>query len=385
MSLLPRLLELEGLLAEHRDLWHPQPFREPRPAWFAGWPALADELLALPDDAVEQLNDDGAAARRLLTRHLPEIGAFEALLILPQGIPAVNPVTNMHWAWGIPGRKRAQIEAFVAASQATGRPALEWCAGKGHLGRLFALKHGVAVSSLEINVVMCADGEMLARRAGIAQEFIVADALTSAVPQACHALALHACGELHRALLQQADQCTALDIAPCCYHQGVEVVYQPMSAKASLQLTRDDVRLAVTETVTASRQQALQRDRDMAWKLGFDCWRRQQGAETYASFKPVPPAWLRNDFAYFCRQMALRAGLELAAETDFANLEAQGWQRQREVMQLSIVRHAFRRPLELWLALDMAVFLEEKGWQVEINEFCTRNLTPRNLMISARK
>ena len=39
--------------------------------------------------------------------------------------------------------------------------------------------------------------------------------------------------------------------------------------------------------------------------------------------------------------------------------------RQREVMRLSIVRHAFRRPLELWLLLDMAVFLEEQGWQAQ--------------------
>lgn len=385
MTLASRLLELEGLLADQRDFWHPQPFREPRPVWCAAWPALTDEVLALPDDAVERFNDDGEAARQLLAKHCPGMVNFEPLLALSESPAALVTEAGERWAWGIPGRKRAQIEAFVAAVQTAKQPALEWCSGKGHLGRLFALQHGVPVKSLEINPVLCADGAELARRAGIAQQFIGDDALTATVPQGSHALALHACGELHRALLRQSHRCAALDVAPCCYYQGVEQFYRPMSSSAGLQLSRDDVRLAVTETVTASARQAVQRDRDMAWKLAFDCLRRQRGAEAYVSFKPVPPSWLRQGFASFCRQMAKRQGFELATATNFSTLEKEGWQRQREVMRLSIIRHAFRRPLELWLLLDMAVFLEEQGWQVELKTFCPRQWTPRNVLISARK
>ena len=49
-----------------------------------------------------------------------------------------------------------------------------------------------------------------------------------------------------------------------------------------------------------------------------------------------------------------------------------------------IVRHAFRRPLEVWLALDLAVRLENDGYSVSLGRFCERRLTPRNLLISAR-
>ena len=52
--------------------------------------------------------------------------------------------------------------------------------------------------------------------------------------------------------------------------------------------------------------------------------------------------------------------------------------------RLSIVRHAFRRPLEIWLALDLAVRLENDGYSVSLGRFCERRLTPRNLLISAR-
>jgi hypothetical protein len=54
------------------------------------------------------------------------------------------------------------------------------------------------------------------------------------------------------------------------------------------------------------------------------------------------------------------------------------------VMRLSIVRHAFRRPLEIWLVLDLACYLEQQGYSVSIGSFCDRQLTPRNLLISAQ-
>lgn len=384
MAYRQRLCELQALLTDCRGLWHPQPFREPRPDWCRAWPGLAEELLALPDEVVERLNDEGAAARQLLARHFPRLRACEAWLDLPHGhLP--ESLSGERWAWGIPGRKRAQIESFAGAVRPAAKEVLEWCAGKGHLGRLLALRHGLTVNSLEINGELRADGAALARRAGVAQRFVAGDALTFLVPENCHALALHACGELHRSLLRQASRCAALDIAPCCYYHGVEACYAPMSSVAGLHLTRDDVRLAVTETVTASPRQARQRDREMAWKLGFDGLRRQQGAREYQTFKPVPPAWMRGDFAAFCGFMAEREGLNSPSASDIAALEKQGWQRQREVMRLSIVRHVFRRLLELWLLLDMAVFLEEQGWQVALKTFCSRQWTPRNVLISARR
>lgn len=380
-----RLHELESWLKKHRDFWHPQPFRELQPAWCTRWPALENTLLALADDEVERLNDDGGAARSLLAAHGLEMNCDEPLLTMSQSAEVTPAKFVGHWAWGIPGRKRSQIEAFVAAAEATSAPVLEWCAGKGHLGRLCAGTWDVPVLSLEIDPVLCADGGELARRAGVAQKFIVADVLNCFVPQGSHAIALHACGELHRTLLRQAEGCVALDVVPCCYHHGVDAVYEPMSSIGELRLERDDLRLAVTETVTASRRQAVDRDREMAWKLAFDVVRRQENGDAYTCFKPVPQDWLRGSFESFCRSLAQREGLSLAETTNFSELERQGWQRQRAVMRYSIIRHAFRRPLEIWLLLDMAVFLEEQGWQVTLSSFCPRQLTPRNLLISARK
>lgn len=380
-----RLRQLEALLAAGRDFWHPQPFRILRPDWCERWPALAAELLALPEEEIACLNDDGAAARALLRRHWPEAAEIDPLLELPEAPKSpLNPL-GAHWAWEIPGRKRDQIEAFAAAVRPVGAPLLDWCGGKGHLARLLALQWQVPASTLEINPALCADGEALGRRAGVRHDFFAADALTAAVPAGRHAVGLHACGELHRTLLRQAGDCAALDIAPCCYHHGVTSGYAPLSAQAKLALTRDDLRLAVTETVTASARQARQRDRDMAWKLGFDQLRRTLCDGEYRTFKSVPPAWLGQGFEHFCRCLAEREGFAIPAGTDFNGLEAAGLQRQREVARYSVVRHAFRRPIEIWLALDMALALEEWGFEAQLAVFCPRRLTPRNLLLSARR
>jgi hypothetical protein len=52
-----------------------------------------------------------------------------------------------------------------------------------------------------------------------------------------------------------------------------------------------------------------------------------------------------------------------------------------QVRNLELLRGLFRRPLELWLVLDRALFLQEQGYGVRLGTFCETPLTPRNLLI----
>jgi hypothetical protein len=383
-----RQLALDAALPDFRDLWHPQPFREPRPPWCASWPALLNELLDLPEGQIAHLNADWNAALALLARHVPAVAMIVPLAELPVLPQTALPAQSAHWAWEIPGRKREQIEAFAAAATPASQPVLDWCGGKGHLGRLLALAWETPVHTLEIDAVLCDAGESLARRAGIRQQFVVSDAMAATDwPQAGqHAVALHACGELHRQLIRNGVDkgVGSFDVAPCCYYRGVTDNYEPLSSGRKLQLTRDDTRLAVTETVTSTPRETRLRDRAIAWKLGFDAYRRTVAGNVYRAFKPVSDAWVRAEFADFLAHMAEREGLPPVSLRASAEFEARGWQRRDEVMRLSIVRHAFRRAIEVWLALDLAGFMAERGYQVGLGSFCDRRLTPRNLLVSAR-
>ena len=56
-----------------------------------------------------------------------------------------------------------------------------------------------------------------------------------------------------------------------------------------------------------------------------------------------------------------------------------------DILKLTnLVRLAFRRPLEAWLVLRLAVSLQAQGFAVTLRRFCAETVTPRNLLLSAR-
>lgn len=114
----------------------------------------------------------------------------------------------------------------------------------------------------------------------------------------------------------------------------------------------------------------------MARRLGFDLLQRQQRqTDEYLPTPSLPVAWLEKPFEQYCRDLAELKQLQLTGNPDWAALEAAGWQRLAEVRNLERVRNLFRRPLELWLVLDRALFLEEQGYNVRLGLFCDYPLT----------
>lgn len=392
MDHLARYLALQEILGRHESFWRPAPFHIGWPDWYGQYPEWAAEALQLTDTEVERLNADNGALIDWAARFLPGLAELHGLIELPgMEMPVDSEPVPARLGWGMPGRKQAQVEAFAEAVYAIENPILEWCGGKGHLGRLLAARFDQSVLSLDLNEALCREGELLAERADVDQHFICADALKaeSALHLAGrHAVALHACGDLHLALLHGAvrHHAAAVDLSPCCYYRTKDAVYRQLSPEGTLQLTRDELHLPVTDTATAGARDRRLRDQAMAWKLAFLKLREDvAGVSATRTFKPVPSSWLSLGFEQWCRKLAAREGVEVLEDSGWDTLEAYGRQRQREVMRLSLVRHVFRRPLEVWLALDRALFLERAGYRVMLAEFCGRELTPRNLLISGRR
>ncbi len=381
---------LEACLLDLAPIWAPSPFCEARPAWCEAHPALTEALLGLDDAALAALNASDDAARAFLVPHLPALAELPALIELPRRTAAPAPLQQAAWQF-IPGRKAAQIDAFAAAVGAPRAPLVEWCAGKGHLGRRFLMGWGGEARALERNAVLCREGEALSARAGLQQRFEVADVLAPAAAASlagAHAIALHACGDLHRQLIDLAGPAgaRAVDVAPCCYPLGADDVYRPRGGDSALTLDRNALRLAVTGTVTASPRLAAQSERLSAWKLAFVALReaRTPGAP-YRTFKPVPAAWSGRDFAFFLQALAARENLPLDPTLDFTAAEAAGWARHRAARRLQLPRLACRRAIEAWLLHDLALALENDGFEAGLHAFCPHTMTPRNVIVSARR
>ncbi|OSM51335.1 hypothetical protein WH06_17110, partial [Aeromonas salmonicida subsp. salmonicida] len=204
-----------------------------------------------------------------------------------------------------------------------------------------------------------------------------------------HAMALHACGELHTHLLSLVAERGAqgVTISPCCYHLIRGTHYRPLSAAAkasALALAKADLRLPLQETVTAGARISRLREQEVVWRLGFDCLQRQvRGVNEYLPVPNMQKSLLTGSFEAFCEWAAERKGIALPVGMDLAAFLAMGEARYGDVARMELVRHLFRRPLEIWLVLDRALFLQEHGYRVEVGEFCDKPMTPRNVLIRA--
>jgi len=391
--LLQRFQALDAFLLAHQGLWRPKPFTLPELPWEAEHRELATWLRGRD---LEQADAAHNQPERLpAPAPFPELANRAAQLSEVEDLPS-HPLPRLpaQFQVDVPGRKWQQIEAFASRLDFATPSVqwLDWCAGKGHLGRLLA-HGGQPLLSLERDLALVDDGQRLSDRLGLRAMHVEQDVLAGGAARYLQpgqtAVALHACGDLHVQLLRLAasKRCRQLAVAPCCYNRIASEHYQPLSTAAGasrLKLDQDDLRLPLAETVTAGARVRRQRDNSMARRLAFDLLQRElRGEDSYLPVPSVPADWLHKPFADYCRDLAALKGLPRPAERDWSALEAQGWRRLAEVRNLELVRGLFRRPLELWLLLDRALFLVEQGYRVRLGRFCASQVTPRNLLILA--
>ena len=395
-DLLARFTALDTFLTAHQALWKPRPFTHLQLPWEASYPELASWLRGRSLQDAENAHNHPAnladapepfASLAALSAELSAVGE------LPRhALEAASQRLNVD----VPGRKWQQIEAFGSRLSFASQPThwLDWCSGKGHLGRRL-LSTGQQLTCVEYDPALVASGQALSQRhqlnaRHVEQDVLAADA--SAVLNARHTpVALHACGDLHVRLMQLASAagCRQMAIAPCCYNRINRTEYQALSLAGSgslLRLSLEDLALPMSETVTAGARVRRQRDISMARRLAFDLLQRQlSGIDQYLPTPSLPSAWLEKPFADYCRDLAALKELSTIDLQDWPALEAAGWQRLAEVRNLELLRGLFRRPLELWLNLDRALFLAEQGYVVRLGTFCDAPLTPRNLLLLAER
>ena len=369
----------------------------PEPAWTLRYPELAAMLVELTDAECQHLDDAPVELATQASRWLPSLEAYADMVQLPELLPSDEGASAATLpeirATDMPGRKRLQSGAFVAALAPLEHSALDWCCGKGHLSRTLAPFCTGEIQGFEWNPELVRDGNRLAQHFGDRVSIGCQDVMVEdlALPDSHHGVALHACGDLHRQLLKRGSEAglPRLSISPCCYHLTEQDIYRPLSGRASsyqkaLQPGRNDLRLAVQETVTAPARVREQTRRISQWRLGFDGLQRHlRGHDEYLPVPSHPARLLNEGFPAFCQWAAAKKHLELPGTLDFDHWLAFGERRLAQVRRHELVRHLFRRPLELWMVLDYAIFLEEQGYRVRLGQFCDRALTPRNLLLDA--
>lgn len=391
--------DIDHWLIEHQAFWRIEPFKAVCSMQGAldDLPAeLVDWLASLTPEQILNFKSNPHQLSDALTAFVPEIGFWakaEPSALLTEQTTQINP----RLLSGIPGRKVDQITAMssVCLKQEGAHPWLEWCSGKGYLGRVLASSSQQPVTSLEYQPQLCLDGQQFADQKQLDMHFVQGDAFSQQAKALCqsqqHGVALHACGDLHTTLLSHAAEVgmAALTVAPCCYHLTRDECYQPLSSlgkSSCLQLTKSELRIPLQETVTGGERVYRHRHTEMTYRLGFhQLVSELRGDSTYLPVPSIKKSQLSEGFEAFCSWAAEKKSLTLPTGLDFSRYQLQGEHLFWRMEALSLLPQLFRRPLELWLVLDKALFLIEHGYQVKVGTFCEKATTPRNLIIQARR
>ncbi len=392
-----RLLALTQLLRDHAELWRPLPFVELQAPWQLRHPELTSWLDGLSDGQLADPN------QRWLEQSPPWLADLAQRILALSALPwLARPPLGALGAVAmrrIRGRKVEQMAGFCAAvlPQMAAEPGetVDWCSGKGHLGRTLVRQTGAPLLALELDPELVRVGQQQCDHLGLRARFACADVLDPATAQWLHpgqwVVALHACGDLHAALLRAAieRQVRGVALAPCCYNRIAAAEGRALSLlgrAAHLDLTATDLDLIHREPVVANGTDWQRAQQEQAWRLGFDLLQRQvTGSPTYRTMPNFPRPWLRLGFGDFCRSFAALDDLQLPPSLDLAPWEQLGWQRLAQVRRLELVRGLFRPAVEAWLVLDRAQLLVEAGFQVQVGQFCARTASPRNALIVAER
>jgi hypothetical protein len=388
MNLAEQFAALDAVLMNTREYWQCTAFDFDE----LPWPELQAVLHNLSDEDVARLDNDQQQLYQFFSPFIKGVEQLAGLCNLPKN----QQHRSEYPFWisnGIKGRKFEQLQDFVSALPYTTQPVLEWCAGKGHLGRMLAFNGAQSVRSVELQAHLCEQGQHSAQQQGLAMQFSQANVLEDDISHFfntdTHAVALHACGALHQTFMQQASKAGVkrISFSPCCYHLFTDNNYQAMSEPAltsKLNLTHRDLKLALQETVTAPSRVAKIRKTEVEWRLGFDALRKSiTNEQFYVSVPSVNKAVFSDSFAQFCAWASDKKSINIPKNTDYDKFLLIGKARKKVTERIELVRHVFRRAIEVWLVLDRALYLQQQGYTVSVTTFCEKQLTPRNILILA--
>lgn len=407
-SLGARFDELTRFLVSGGEIWRSRPFILDQLPWETEHGELAAWLRGLSEPEIDQLSqavmagsslDLSPGTPRSLIRFqreslaLTALGEVDVAEVSATLLPRQGELRRR-----VPGRKWRQVEGFSAAVMellpANVTQLVDWCAGKGCLGRTVSYLSGLPALLLERREALREQALEAARKSGASCSFEPLDVFDGEaarlIDKDTAVVGLHACGSLTDELLEScvSRKAGALAVSSCCYNKLREgSSYRPLSARgraARLELDRHSLRLACQDEWAASPRESESRRRELAWRLGLDLLVRQQKpTDRYTTQGALPRRYFDLDFGEFCRQASARCSLELPASWDEAAAERRGRERALRARGLGIFRALFRRPLEVWIALDRALFIEESGRRARLGIFCPPSVTPRNLLISS--
>lgn len=390
-----RFSALSTWLLKSKDLWSSQPFLESPLKWEERYPLVSKGLRSLSDDCLFEYEGHPLELPNMPHQWKKWIFEGEHLSTIPFS-KASDLSISAEQFWNIKGRKIAQIQSLggLVNAYSSSEKWVDWCGGKGHLLRSLELSSRKTGVVLEKDSVLCHAGEQLALKHSASLKFFCCDVLRGGIPghfiQGASVVALHACGHLTDQAIRTASAGGAneLILSPCCYHKQLGP-YTPKSKigrAAGLDFKAHTLRLpSLQEVHVRSRRKDIRR-KQLSFRLGAQWILSQSHGQGYKLKIPaIPRRVFYGTFESFCHFLSQTHGTEFPKEINYEAAEREGRKQAGVARRLGLVHAPFRRAVELWFNLDRVLWLNELGFQAELQLFCTETITARNIVILARR
>lgn len=380
-------------LERHRDVLEARPRAGER-----GGGAWQDFLLSLDDDELAEIETRGHDARwpeRAPPSLLALVTATRSACEVPELLPDAGDAAPRATRRRETPRKRAQVEAFAAMVRpltAHAKRFVDVGSGHGHLTRDISEESDVPVVGLE------RDPHLASRARALPSPrpptFAVTDVIRDGLPLEpgdC-VVGLHACGELGDLLVtrvaEMAGSRASLALVGCCLQKRRSTerisLYAPAERALALpkallglsNLTARDEGVEATraENLAArARRIALHRllsEAGVELRVG----RELEGMNRRVAHHALP------DLA--ARAFALR-GLTAPGAPRIAEAAAWAAGEHARVRRLALPRSLLARVLEVFVLVDRALHLEQRGFEVAIGSLFAARVSPRNLALVA--
>jgi hypothetical protein len=379
--------EIGHLLEQYQDFWSGRPFGQEKLSWEDKFPELSQFLRSWSPEDVEKFERHPHLHPRtpLLLKEIFQHGSsLTELPILYDSKFSLPPKLSYH----IKERKWSQITHLLSMMNPPYSGFVDWCCGKGHLGRTLSQVFDVPLRGLDIDPALIEQAQHLSKLQK-EQCFTTCDLLQRQhVPQMEGTMvALHSCGDLlDCAMNVMVEQNMEQGIfVSCCYHRIKSSYWNHKSNLCSqhkLRLTTFDLRIPSTFEYSASAKIRVRRRREMEYRVGFDLLLRDVlGNKTYQQISSVPDKWKDGSFEEFVKKLSEREGVSIEDGRDLNAYLRKGKEKLCQIRGLGSLRSLFSRLIELWIVGDRALWLQEQGRDVHVGIFAPEEVTPRNLVI----
>jgi SAM-dependent methyltransferase len=362
--------------------------------WVAFLGSLDDAQLATVEiEGAEARWPDGAPSSLLaLVEQVRRVCGVAALPVSEANPVVARPARRLETP-----RKRAQIEAFarvIFPLAARAVRVVDVGSGHGHLTRAIAEQIALPVVGLERDGALAGRARALAEgaREALSPSFAVTDVLDDGLPvlEGDCVIGLHACGDLGDAMVESVARVRAsVALVGCCLQKRRAPSRRALSrgGDAALDLPSSLLGLsnltARDDGVEATRSEnLLGRERRLALRrlLSVAGAPLRLGAEIAGLNRRAAQQELSSLVA---RAFALRGRAPPPRE---AIDEAARWAREQHarLRRLSLPRLLLARVLEVFVLLDRARYLEERGFEVSVGTLFPASVSARNLVLVAR-